>query len=77
VDVIYFWVSQINKAKPRVGSEKKRDLLMFSETRVERALRKGRQVLALLILESNKSEEVTPLHPKVIPFISQYQDVFL
>jgi len=44
-----------------VESEKKRDLLMMSETRVEKALSKGKQVLALLMLESNKSEEVTPL----------------
>jgi len=53
-----------------VVSEKKRDLLMMSETQVERALRKGRQILALLMLESNKSEEVTPLHPLVSPVIS-------
>jgi len=59
--------NQIHKTKLRVGSEKKKDLLMLSETRVERALSKGKQVLTLLMLESNKSEEVTPLHPKVIP----------
>jgi len=33
--------NQIHKIKPGVGSEKKRDLLMMSETRVERALSKG------------------------------------
>jgi len=48
----------------------------MSETRVERDLSKGKQVLALLVLESNKSEEVTPLHPLVSPLISQYHDVF-
>jgi len=52
--------NQIHKIKPGVGSEKKGDLLMMSETRVERALSKGKQVLALLMLESNKTEEVTP-----------------
>ena len=69
-------LNQVYKTKPGVGSEKKRDLLMLSETRVERVLSKGTQVLALLILESNKSEEVTPLHPSLGPLISQYQDVF-
>ena len=68
--------NQIHKSKPGVGSEEKRDLLMLSETRVERALSKGKQVLASLTLESNKSEEVTPLHPKIIPLISQSKDVF-
>jgi len=28
------------------------------------------------MLSSNKSEEVTPLHPLVSPLISQYHDVF-
>jgi len=55
-------LNQIHKIKLRVGSEKRRDLLMMSETQVERALSKGKKVLALLMLESNKSEEVTPLH---------------
>jgi len=59
-----------------VGNEKKRDLLMMSETRVERDLSKGKQVLALLMLESNKSEEVTPLYPLVSLLVSQYHDVF-
>jgi len=36
---------------------------MLSKTRVERAVSKGKQVLTLIMLESNKSEEVTPLHP--------------
>jgi len=61
--------NQVHKAKPGVGSKKKRDLLMLSETRVERALSKGKQVLALLMLESNKSEDVTPLHPQICPLI--------
>jgi len=68
--------NQVHKSKPGVGSEKKRDLLMLSETRVERALSKDKQVLALLMLKSNNSEEVTPLHPKIIPLISQYKNVF-
>jgi len=34
--------NQVHKIKPGVGSEKKRDLLMLSETRVERALSKGK-----------------------------------
>jgi len=59
-------LNQINKIKPGVWSEKKRDILMMIETRVERALSKGKQVLALLMLKSNKSEEVTPL-PLVFP----------
>ena len=62
--------NQIHKIKPRVGSEKKRDLLMMSETQFERALSNGKQVLALVMLKSNKIKEVTPLHPLVIPFIS-------
>jgi len=68
--------NQNHKIKPGVGSEKKGDLPMMSKTRVERALIKGKQLLALLILESNKIEEVTPLHPLVSPLISQYHDVF-
>jgi len=68
--------NQDHKIKPTVGSEKKRDLLMLSEKQVERALSKGKQVLASIMLESNKSEEVTPLHPMIRPLISQYQDVF-
>jgi len=68
--------NQVHKIKPGVGSEKKRDLLMLSETQVKRALGKGKQVLALFMLESNKSEEVTPLHPIIHPLIFQYQDVF-
>jgi len=32
--------NQVHKTKPGIGSEKKRDLLMLSETRVERALNK-------------------------------------
>ena len=49
---------------------------MLSETRVEKALSKGKQVLALLMLESNKNEEVTPLYPMIRLLISQHQDVF-
>ena len=64
--------NQVYKTKPKVGSKKKRDLLMLSDTRVERALSKHKQVLALLMLESNKSEEVTPLHPKIGSFISPH-----
>jgi len=48
--------NKVHKIKPGVGSEKKRDLLMLSETRVERALGKGKQFSALLMLESNNSE---------------------
>jgi len=61
--------NQVHKTILEVGKEKRRDLLMLSETRVERALSKNKQVLALLMLESNKSKEVTPLHPKICPFI--------
>ena len=68
--------NQVHKSKPGVGSEKKRDFLMMSETRVERALSKDKQLLALLMLESNKSEEVTPLHPKFGPLLSPCQVVF-
>ena len=68
--------NQGHKIKPRVGSEKKRDILMLSETRVERDLSKGKQVLALFMLESNKSKQVPPLHLMIHPLISQYQDVF-
>jgi len=67
---------QIHKIKPGVGSEKKQDLPMTSETWVERVLSKGKQLLALLMLESNKSEEVTLSHPLVSPLISQCHDVF-
>ena len=49
---------------------------MLSETRVERALSKYKQVLALSMLEGDISEELTPFHPKIGPLISQYQDVF-
>ena len=34
--------NQVHKTKPGLGSEKKRDLLMLSETWVERALSKGK-----------------------------------
>jgi len=49
----------------------------LSETRVERALSKGKQLLALLMLESNKSEEKTPLHPLIRPLLSLYEMSFL
>jgi len=48
----------------------------MSETWVERALSKGKQLPALLILKRNKIEEVTPFHPPVNPLISQYHDIF-
>jgi len=69
--------NQVHKIKPGIGSEKKTDLLMLSETQVERPLGKGKQVLASLMLESNKSKEMNPLHPMICPLISQYQDIFL
>jgi len=62
--------NQVHKTKPGVGSEKKIDLLILTERWVERALGKGKQVLTLLMLESNKSEEVTPLHPLICPLLS-------
>jgi len=65
--------NQIHKINPGVGSEKKRDLLMMTKTRVKRALSKGKQVQTLLMLESNKNEEVTPLH-RLLLF--QNHDVF-
>ena len=34
--------NQVHKSKPGVGSGKKRDLLMLSETRVKRALSKAK-----------------------------------
>ena len=68
--------NQVHETKPGVGSEKKGHFLMLSETRVERALRKVKQVLTLLMPESNKSDEVTPLHPSICPLISQHEDVF-
>jgi len=46
--------NQVHKTKPGVGSEKKRDLFMLSEIWVDRASSNGKQVLALLMLESNK-----------------------
>jgi len=68
--------NQVHKTKPGVRSEKKRDLLMFNETQVKRALSEGKQVLALLMSESNKSEQGTPLHPLIHLLLSPYQDVF-
>ena len=59
--------NQVHKIKLEVGGEKKRDILMLSGMWVERALSNGKQGLALLMLDSNKSAKVTPLHPIICP----------
>ena len=48
------------KIKSAKGSEKG---LYMSETQVERAISKSKPIFALLIVESNTSEVVKPLHP--------------
>jgi len=48
------------KIKPRKGSEKS---FYMSEIQVESAISKSKPLFALLLVESNTSEEVKPSHP--------------
>ena len=55
-------------------SEEKNPLL--SETQVEKALNKVKEVYALLMLESNQNDIESTLHQKIKASISKFQDIF-
>ena len=59
--------------KSRKGSEKN---LFMGETRVERAISKRKPLFALLMVESNTSEEVKPIHPFAQSLLREFEDVF-
>jgi len=61
------------KIKLGKGSEKS---LYMSETQVERAISKSKPLFALLMVESNVSEEVKPLHPLAQSLLREFEDVF-
>jgi len=44
--------------------------------RVERAISKSKPLFALLIVESNNSEEVEPLHLLTQSLLEEFEDVF-
>jgi len=61
------------KTKPGKKSEKS---LCMSETRVERAISKSKPLFASLMVESNTSEEVRPLHLLAQSLLKEFEDVF-
>jgi len=46
------------------------------ETRIERTIGKNNPLFALLIVESNTSEEVKPIHPLAQSLLREFVDVF-
>jgi len=48
----------------------------MSDTWVERAISKSKPLFALLMVESNTSEEVKPLHPLAQSLLREFEDVF-
>ena len=48
----------------------------MSETQVERAIRKSKSLFALLMVESNNSEEVKPLHLLTQSLFKEFKDIF-
>jgi len=61
------------KSKLGKGSEKS---LFISEMRVERAISKSNSVFALLLIESNTREEVTPIYPLAQSLLRELENVF-
>jgi len=55
------------------GSEK---ILYICETQVERATSKIKPLFSLLMVESNTSEVVKPLHPLAQSLLKEFEDVF-
>ena len=49
----------------------------MSETWVERTISKNKPLFALLMVESNTSKEVKPLHPLAQSLLREFEDVFL
>jgi len=60
------------KSKSGKGSEKS---LFMSETRVERAISKSKPLFTLLMIESNISEGVKPMHPLGQPLLKEFEGV--
>lgn len=48
----------------------------MSETRVERATNKGKNIYDLFVVEHKMSEE-RPIEPTLLPLMEKYKDVFL
>jgi len=61
------------KFKPRKGSEKS---LFMSEVQVEIAISKSKPLFALLMIKSNTSEGVKPMHPLAQSLLKVFEDVF-
>ena len=61
------------KLKPGKGSEKSP---FMSEIRVERAISNSKSLFALVMVESNTSEEVKPLYPLAQSLLKEFEDVF-
>ena len=55
------------------GSDKS---LFMSQTRVERAISKSKPLFTLLMVESNISERVEPIHPLAQSLLKDFKDVF-
>jgi len=62
------------KIKPWKGSEKS---VYMNETRVEKAISKSKPLFSLLMVTSNTSEVVKPLHPLAQSLLREFEDVFL
>jgi len=61
------------KIKLGKGSEKN---LYMNETQVKRAISKSKPLFALLMVESDTSEEVKPLYPLTQSLLREFEDVF-
>ena len=64
---------KLYKSKLRKGSEKS---LFMSETRMERAISKSKPLFALLMIESNTSKGVKPMHALAQSLLKEFEDVF-
>ena len=64
---------KLRKYKPRKGSEKS---LFMSETRVKRVISKSKPLFALLMVESNTSEGLKPMHPLAQSLLKELEHIF-
>jgi len=48
----------------------------MNETRLERAINKNQPLFTLLLVKSNTSEEVKPLHPLAQSLLREFENVF-
>jgi len=64
--------------KPKTGRVvRKESALLVNGGRVERAITKGKPMVAVPIPESAPNSDAVTLHPSVQPLIEEFQDVFL